>query len=171
MRASAEGLQGNKRRAALKPLPLLLPCSRGPRRCHPVLLVATRGSPFALVRHVAASERLRVLSLFDGISCARVDRGARRVAAYYASEVDPDPIACSRANWRDAKHVGDVRALDPSDVQGLDLLIGGSPCQDLSSANPNRRGLEGPAPASSGSTCACSAAPPHGAGRLRTSPA
>ena len=84
---------------------------------------------------------LRVLSLFDGISCARIALGGRALS-YTASEIDNDAIACSQHNWPDIRHIGSVKDVIP--VEGsIDLLIGGSPCQDLSSANPNKVGLGG----------------------------
>ena len=85
---------------------------------------------------------MRVLSLFDGISCARVALGTR-VTEYYAFEVDPEAVACSARNWPDIRHMGDVRSLDVAAFHGIDLLIGGSPCQDLSRAKVDGRGLDG----------------------------
>lgn len=86
---------------------------------------------------------MRVLSLFDGISCARValDRAGIPVTAYYACEIDPAAIKVSTKNYPDIVHLGDVRTADlPEEI---DLLIGGSPCQDLSIAKKDRKGLEG----------------------------
>jgi DNA-cytosine methyltransferase len=83
---------------------------------------------------------MKVLSLFDGISCARVALGDR-VTTYSASEIDTNAIAISQTNYPDIVRLGDVR-----EVKGLtdiDLLIGGSPCQDLSIAKKDRKGLEG----------------------------
>lgn len=88
---------------------------------------------------------MNVLSLFDGISCGRValQRLGIPVEKYYASEVDGDAISVSRFNYPDIIHVGDVRNLKASDLPKIDLLIGGSPCQDLSGANRVKDGLEG----------------------------
>lgn len=83
---------------------------------------------------------MRVLSLFDGISCARVALGDR-VTTYYASEVDKYAIAISTKNYPDIVRLGDVR--DVKGLTGIDLLIGGSPCQDLSIAKTDRKGLDG----------------------------
>ena len=85
--------------------------------------------------------RVRVLSLFDGISCARIALGDR-VESYTASEIDEDAIGCSRHNWPDIRHIGSVKDINPSE-HSIDLLVGGSPCQDLSSANPKKAGLDG----------------------------
>lgn len=89
-----------------------------------------------------APQKLHVLSLFDGISCARVALGSR-VASYTASEIDEDAIACSSKNWPAIKHVGCVTKIDAAAYRSIDLLVGGSPCQDLSSANPRTAGLGG----------------------------
>lgn len=86
---------------------------------------------------------MNVLSLFDGISCARValDRAGIPVASYHACEIDSHAIAISKKNHPDIVHLGDVRtAVLPASV---DLLIGGSPCQDLSIAKKDRKGLDG----------------------------
>ena len=107
---------------------------------------------------------MKVLSLFDGISCARValDRAGIPVEAYYASEIDKYAIQISQKNYPDIKHIGSVvkskfrQALNLSWDETLfmetengnyhdgylDLLIGGSPCQDLSIAG-KRKGLSG----------------------------
>jgi DNA (cytosine-5)-methyltransferase 3A len=86
---------------------------------------------------------MRVLSLFDGISCARValDRVGLPVSEYLASEIDKHAIAVSTKNYPDITRLGDVREV--KDVGPIDLLIGGSPCQDLSIAKKGRKGLDG----------------------------
>ena len=86
---------------------------------------------------------MNVLSLFDGISCARValDRAGIEVNAYMASEIDKNAIKVSEKNYPDIIRVGSVVGLE---VEGqVDLLIGGSPCQDLSIAKKERKGLDG----------------------------
>jgi site-specific DNA-cytosine methylase len=84
---------------------------------------------------------MRVLSLFDGISCARValDRAGIQVSEYLASEIDKHAIAVSTKNYPDITRLGDVREV--KDVGPIDLLIGGSPCQDLSIAKQGRKAL------------------------------
>jgi len=86
---------------------------------------------------------MNVLSLFDGISCARValDRAGIEVNAYMSAEIDKNAIKISEKNYPDIIRVGSVVGLE---VEGqVDLLIGGSPCQDLSIAKKDRKGLEG----------------------------
>ena len=79
---------------------------------------------------------MKVLSLFDGMSCARIalDRAAIPVTSYKASELDKYAIKVSHANYPDIEQLGDVCDVKAKDVGKIDLLIGGSPCQDLSFA-------------------------------------
>lgn len=89
---------------------------------------------------------MRVLSLFDGISCGRValERADIAVECYYASEIDKYAEAVSQKNYSDIIRLGDVRNIDFTQFIGkIDLIIGGSPCQDLSIAKQNRQGLSG----------------------------
>lgn len=77
---------------------------------------------------------MKVLSLFDGISCGRValERAGIPVERYAAYEIEKNAIKISRKNWPDIEHCGDVTKADFTQYQGFDLLIGGSPCQSLS---------------------------------------
>ena len=75
-----------------------------------------------------------VLSLFDGIGCgiqalkeANVD-----FKCYYSSEVDKGAIKIALHNHPEIIPVGDVRNLIGKDFKKIDLLIGGSPCQNFS---------------------------------------
>ena len=90
---------------------------------------------------------MTVLSLFDGISCGRIalERAGIKDINYYASEIKKCAIRCSHENYPDIIHIGDVRNIrydngflytDMGDfnVGVIDLLIGGSPCQDFSIA-------------------------------------
>jgi len=86
---------------------------------------------------------MNVLSLFDGISCARVALGDK-VKVYYASEIDPYAIKIAKKNFPNTIHVGDVTKIKKEDIKHpIDLLVGGSPCQDLSIATKERKGLKG----------------------------
>lgn len=87
---------------------------------------------------------MKVLSLFDGISCARValDRANIPVETYFASEIDKYAISISQKNYPDIIQIGDVKDISSVGAK-IDLIIGGSPCQDLSIAKKDRKGLEG----------------------------
>jgi len=77
---------------------------------------------------------MRVLSLFDGMSCGRIalDRIGIPVTEYHACEIDKYAIQVSKANHPDIIHHGSV--VDYSPDYEVDLLIGGSPCQGFSFA-------------------------------------
>jgi len=87
---------------------------------------------------------MNVLSLFDGISCAYValQRAGLPVQKYYASEIDKHAIAVSKVHVPCRIDIGDVRSVTALD-DTVDLLVGGSPCQDLSIAKKGRQGLSG----------------------------
>lgn len=88
---------------------------------------------------------MRVLSLFDGISCGRLalERAGIKVDSYDAYEIDEKAIQIAKYNFPDIVQHGDVKIEDFTKYAGqVDLLIGGSPCQNLSSMG-NREGLKG----------------------------
>ena len=87
---------------------------------------------------------MKVLSLFDGISCGRLalERSGITVDRYVAYEIEPNAIKVSKANWDDIEHYGDVTVADFSQYKGFDVIIGGFPCQDLSINKKDREGLE-----------------------------
>lgn len=96
-------------------------------------------------------EAINVLSLFDGISCGQysLELAGIPVKKYYASEIDENCIKITQKNYPNTIQLGDVRNLNltdfvcvPCNDDLIDLLIGGSPCQDLSIAG-TRKGLEG----------------------------
>lgn len=89
---------------------------------------------------------MRVLSLFDGISCGQValERVGIPVEVYYASEIEPNAIKITQKNYPNTVHLGDVTKINFEEFIGkVDMIIGGSPCQDLSIAKANREGLNG----------------------------
>jgi DNA-cytosine methyltransferase len=88
---------------------------------------------------------MNILSLFDGIGCARVafERAGIKIDEYYASEVDKWAIQIAQKNYPNTIQVGDIKSVrydnkklwfsieyDPSyyTPTEIDLLIGGSPC-------------------------------------------
>lgn len=89
---------------------------------------------------------MKVLSLFDGISCGRValERAGIPVERYFAYEIEPNAIKISKKNYPDIIHCGDVTKADFKQYSGIDLLIGGSPCQSLSIVqSKTRQNLDG----------------------------
>lgn len=81
-------------------------------------------------------------SLFDGIGgfpLAAVNAGIRPV---WASEIEAFPIEVTKHHFPDMVHVGDITKLDGAKLPPVDIVCGGSPCQDLSVAGA-RAGLAG----------------------------
>ena len=83
---------------------------------------------------------MKVLSLFDGISCGMValERAGIPVEEYAAYEIDKYAKQVSERNYPQIKQFGDVTTADFTKHKGFDLLIGGSPCTFWSIARPNR---------------------------------
>ena len=81
---------------------------------------------------------MKVLSLFDGISCGKValERAGIEVDQYYASEIDEGAIAISKERHPDIIHLGSVTDWKNwgIDFSEIGLLIGGSPCTGFSIA-------------------------------------
>ena len=88
---------------------------------------------------------MRVLSLFDGICCGHLalERAGIKIDSYDAYEIEKSAIKATQANFPDVVHHGDVTKEDFTKYKGkIDLLIGGSPCTQLSMAG-NGQGLKG----------------------------
>jgi DNA (cytosine-5)-methyltransferase 3A len=96
---------------------------------------------------------MKVLSLFDGISVAQqaLKKLGVKDLTYYASEIDKYAISLTQKNHPDTIQLGDVKGIGTIEAlkqrfyekKNIDLLIGGSPCQDLSIAKKGREGLSG----------------------------
>ena len=86
---------------------------------------------------------MNVLSMFDGMSCGQIalNRLGIPYKKYYAAELDKYAIQVTQANFPDTVQLGDVTSQAfmnwvnaMADKGGIDLLIGGSPCQGFSFA-------------------------------------
>ena len=79
---------------------------------------------------------LNVLSLFDGMSCGQIalERAGIKVNKYYAAEIDKHAITVTMANYPNTIQLGDVTKVFAKDLEQIDLIIGGSPCQGFSFA-------------------------------------
>ena len=89
---------------------------------------------------------IKVLSLFDGMSCTQIalNRLGLDVDAYYASEVDKYAIQVTQANFPNTIQLGDVRSVSRVTINTpIDLIVAGSPCQDLSFAGKGKGLIEG----------------------------
>jgi len=88
---------------------------------------------------------MNVLSLFDGMSCGQIalNRASVKYDKYFASEIKNHAIKVTQENFPNTIQIGDVTKIDLKKLPKIDLLIGGSPCQDFSIANLERKGLDG----------------------------
>jgi len=79
---------------------------------------------------------MNVLSLFDGMSCGQIalNRLGIKYNNYYAAEIDKYAIEVTKKNFPNTIHLGDVTKVKAADLEPIDLLMGGSPCQGFSFA-------------------------------------
>lgn len=87
---------------------------------------------------------MKVVSMFDGISTGMLalQRANKSVERYVAFEIDENAIKVSKTNYPCIEHKGSVIGADFTGYKNYDLLIGGSPCQDLCGMG-SRKGLDG----------------------------
>ncbi|WP_312640254.1 DNA cytosine methyltransferase [Hydrogenoanaerobacterium sp.] len=81
-------------------------------------------------------------SLFDGIGGFPLAAVRNGVTPLWASEIEAFPIEVTKLRFPDMLHVGDITKLNGATLPPVDVICGGSPCQDLSVAGA-RRGLAG----------------------------
>lgn len=74
------------------------------------------------------------MSLFDGISCGQLalERSGIKIDTYFSSEIDKYANLVTKHNYPNTIQLGDVQKIN--NIDNIDLLIGGSPCQGFSSA-------------------------------------
>lgn len=89
--------------------------------------------------------KMNVLSLFDGMSCGQLalKKAGIKYNNYYASEIKTHAIETVRHNFPQTIHVGDIHWVNGDQFPRIDLLIGGTPCQDLTSIKIGGKGLKG----------------------------
>lgn len=85
---------------------------------------------------------LKMGSLFDGIGGFPLAAVHNGVMPVWASEIEAFPIEVTKLRFPDMVHVGDITKLNGAALPPVDIICGGSPCQDLSVAGA-RAGLAG----------------------------
>jgi len=89
---------------------------------------------------------MNVVSLFNGMNTGRqaLENVGIKVNKYYSSEIKPYAIELTQHHFPDTIQVGDVTKWREWDIdwQSIDLILSGSPCQDLSAAG-KRAGING----------------------------
>lgn len=88
------------------------------------------------------SEIITMGSLFDGIGGFPLAAVRNGIIPLWASEIEPFPIRVTKTHFPNMMHVGDITKLDGAKLPPVDIICGGSPCQDLSVAGM-RAGLSG----------------------------
>lgn len=79
---------------------------------------------------------MNVLSLCDGIGCARLalERVGIQVDKYYASEIDPYAIKVTQHNYPDTIQLGSIVDVKGDSLGDIGIILGGFPCQSFSFA-------------------------------------
>ena len=87
---------------------------------------------------------MKLIDLFNGIGGFSLgfQRAGYQFTEHYFSEIDKHAIANYKNNFPNAKHIGDITTIQPSNLAGADIITFGSPCQDFSMAG-RRAGLAG----------------------------
>ena len=84
---------------------------------------------------------MKLGSLFDGSGGFPLAGALNGIEPLWASEVEPYPIAVTRSRFPRMKHLGDVSKINGAEIEPVDVITFGSPCQDMSVAG-KRAGLK-----------------------------
>lgn len=86
-------------------------------------------------------EEMKLLSLFDGSGGFPLAASMCGITPVMAAEVEPYPIAVTKSRFPYMKHLGNVQNIHGNEIEPVDIITFGSPCQDLSVAG-QRKGLK-----------------------------
>ena len=86
--------------------------------------------------------KLTLGSLFDGSGGFPLGGLISGITPVWASEIEPFPIRVTTKRLPFMKHYGDVSKMNGADIEPVDIITFGSPCQDMSIAG-RREGLDG----------------------------
>lgn len=84
---------------------------------------------------------MKLMSLFDGSGGFPLAASLCGIEPVYAAEVEPYPIAVTKNRFPKMKHLGDVSKVKGGEIEPVDIITFGSPCQDMSMAG-KRAGLK-----------------------------
>ena len=85
---------------------------------------------------------MKLGSLFDGIGGFPLSAIQHGIEPVWASEIEPFPILVTKKHFPNMKHLGDITKINGAEIEPVEIITGGSPCQDLSVAG-KRAGLAG----------------------------
>lgn len=84
---------------------------------------------------------MKLMSLFDGSGGFPLAASLCGIEPVYAAEVEPYPIAVTKSRFPNMKHLGDASRIKGAEIEPVDIITFGSPCQDMSVAG-KRAGLK-----------------------------
>ena len=87
--------------------------------------------------------KLKIGSLFSGSGGFELAAALHGIEPVWASEIEPYPIAVTTSRFPNLKHLGDVSKINGAEIDPVDIITFGSPCQDLSVAGKREGIIEG----------------------------
>lgn len=87
-------------------------------------------------------KNIKMGSLFDGSAGFPLAGLMYGIVPVWASEIEPYPIRVTTKRLPFMKHYGDISKMNGAEIEPVDVITGGSPCQDMSVAG-KRAGLDG----------------------------
>jgi len=85
---------------------------------------------------------MKLGSLFDGSGTCPLAASAVGIVPAWASEIEPFPMAVTKSRFPNMAHLGNITRINGAEIEPVDVITFGSPCQNLSIAG-NRKGLAG----------------------------
>ena len=85
---------------------------------------------------------MKLGSLFDGSGTCPLAASAVGIIPAWASEIEPFPKAVTQSRFPKMAHLGDITKMNGAEIEPVDVITFGSPCQNLSIAG-NGKGLAG----------------------------
>ena len=93
-------------------------------------------------KQMSGNKTLTLGSLFDGSGSFPFGGILAGIEPKWNSEIEPFPILVTHKRLPGVKHYGDVSTINGSELEPVDIITFGSPCQDMSIAG-KRAGLDG----------------------------
>lgn len=85
---------------------------------------------------------MKLGSLFDGSGTCPLAASAVGIIPAWASEIEPFPKAVTQSRFPKMVHLGDITKMNGAEIESVDVITFGSPCQNLS-IDGNGKGLAG----------------------------
>ena len=81
---------------------------------------------------------MKLGSLFDGSGGFPLGAKHAGIEPKWASEIEPFPIMVTSKRFPEMKHLGDIQNINGAEIEPVDVITGGSPCQQRNPPNPPR---------------------------------